>query len=173
MKPQSLPSYAELRCVSNFSFLCGASKPEELVERAQALGYSALALVDECSLAGIVRAHVAAKKQGLKLLVGSQFQVQCDTPFTLIVLATNLNGYGNLCEFITRLRRTAPKGTYRLGLDGIDAGALNDCLAIGVPDRGCDQVQMDAMARWLLQHFLGRCWLGVEQLRRLDDEMLL
>ncbi|PKO69076.1 MAG: error-prone DNA polymerase [Betaproteobacteria bacterium HGW-Betaproteobacteria-16] len=169
----TLPNYAELRCVSNFSFLCGASKPEELVQRAQALGYSALALVDECSVAGMVRAHVAAKKQGLKLLVGSQFQVQCDTPFTLIVLATNLNGYGNLCEFITGLRRTAPKGTYRLGLDGIDAGALNDCLAIGVPDRGCDQVQMDAMARWLLQHFLGRCWLGVEQLRRLDDEMLL
>ena len=173
MSIPALPNYAELRCVSNFSFLCGASKPEELVERAQALGYSALALVDECSVAGMVRAHVAAKKQGLKLLVGSQFQVQCDTPFTLIVLATNLNGYGNLCEFITGLRRTAPKGTYRLGLDGIDAGALNDCLAIGVPDRGCDQVQIDAMARWLLQHFLGRCWLGVEQLRRLDDEMLL
>ncbi|MDR7150463.1 error-prone DNA polymerase [Hydrogenophaga palleronii] len=173
MKPQALPDYAELRCVSNFSFLCGASKPEELVERAQALGYSALALVDECSMAGIVRAHVAAKKQGLKLLVGSQFQVQCDTPFTLIVLATNLNGYGNLCEFITGLRRTAPKGTYRLGLDGVDADALNDCLAIAVPDRACDQAQMDAIARWLLQHFLGRCWLGVEQLRRLDDEVLL
>jgi error-prone DNA polymerase len=173
MSIPALPNYAELRCLSNFSFLRGASKPEELVQRAQALGYSALALVDECSVAGIVRAHVAAKKLGLKLLVGSQFQVQCDTPFTLIVLATNLNGYGNLCEFITRLRRSAPKGTYRLGLDGIDADALNDCLAIAVPDRACDQVQMDAMARWLLQRFLGRCWLGVEQLRRLDDEMLL
>jgi len=173
MKPLTLPDYAELRCVSNFSFLRGASKPEELVERAQALGYSALALVDECSMAGIVRAHVAAKKQGLKLLVGSQFQVQCDTPFTLVVLATNLNGYGNLCEFITRLRRSAPKGTYRFGLDGVDADALHDCLAIAVPDRACDQAQMDAMARWLLQRFLGRCWLGVEQLRRLDDEMLL
>jgi error-prone DNA polymerase len=170
-QPPGIPPYAELRCLSNFSFLRGASKPEELVERAQALGYSALALTDECSLAGIVRAHVAAKKQGLKLLVGSQFEVQCDAPFTLVVLATNLNGYGNLCEFITRLRRTAPKGTYRLVLKHINADALADCLVIAVPQRGSTQAQMDTVARWLLQHFMGRCWLGVEQLRLMDDEM--
>ncbi|MDP3886513.1 error-prone DNA polymerase [Hydrogenophaga sp.] len=172
-QPPGIPHYAELRCLSNFSFLRGASRPEELVERAQALGYSALALTDECSLAGIVRAHVAAKEQSLKLLVGSQFQVQCDAPFTLVVLATNLNGYGNLCEFITRLRRTAPKGTYRLTLNAISADALADCLVIAVPQRGSTQAQMDSVARWLLQHFMGRCWLGVEQLRLMDDEMRL
>ncbi|MBU4183034.1 MAG: error-prone DNA polymerase [Gammaproteobacteria bacterium] len=171
-KPR-IPPYAELLCLSNFSFLRGASRPEELVERAQALGYSALALTDECSLAGIVRAHVAAKEQGLKLLVGSQFQVQCDAPFTLIVLATNLNGYGNLCEFITRLRRTAPKGTYRLTLNAISPDALADGLVIAVPQRGSTQAQMDSVARWLLLHFVGRCWLGVEQLRLMDDEMRL
>ena len=168
-----IPPYAELLCLSNFSFLRGASRPEELVERAQALGYTALALTDECSLAGIVRAHVAAKEQGLKLLVGSQFQVQCDAPFTLVVLAINLNGYGNLCEFITRLRRTAPKGTYRLTLKHISADALADCLVIAVPQRGSNQAQMDSVARWLLLHFVGRCWLGVEQLRLMDDEMRL
>ena len=168
-----IPPYAELLCLSNFSFLRGASKPEELVERAQALGYTALALTDECSLAGIVRAHVAAKEQGLKLLVGSQFQVQSDAPFTLVVLAINLNGYGNLCEFITRLRRTAPKGTYRLTLNAISPNALADCLVIAVPQRGSTQAQMDSVARWLLQHFVGRCWLGVEQLRLMDDEMRL
>ncbi len=172
-QPPGIPSYAELLCLSNFSFLRGASRPEELVERAQALGYTALALTDECSLAGIVRAHVAAKEQGLKLLVGSQFQVQCDAPFTLVVLATNLNGYGNLCEFITRLRRTAPKGTYRLTLKHISADALADCLVIAVPQRGSTQAQMDSVARWLLLHFVGRCWLGVEQLRLMDDEMRL
>ena len=118
-----IPPYAELRCLSNFSFLRGASRPEELVERAKALDYTALALTDECSLAGIVRAHVAAKEQQLKLLVGSQFKVDCAHPFTLVVIATNLNGYGNLCEFITRLRRSAAKGTYRLTLSGIDATA--------------------------------------------------
>ena len=168
-----LPDYAELLCCSNFSFLRGASRPEELVRRAHALGYHALALTDECSLAGMVRAHVAAKEQQLKLLVGSQFQVQNDALFTLVVLATNLNGYGNLCEFITRLRRTATKGTYRLALRDISADALADCLVIAVPQRGSTQAQMDRVARWLLQHFMGRCWLGVEQLRLMDDEMRL
>ncbi|WP_382325415.1 error-prone DNA polymerase [Hydrogenophaga sp. UC242_53] len=173
MNADALPDYAELRCLSNFSFLRGASHPEELVERAQALGYRALALVDECSLAGVVRAHVAAKKHGFKLLIGSQFQVRCDAPFTLVVLACNLNGYGNLCEFITRLRRSAPKGTYRLTVGDIDAAALADCVVIAVPDRHSDQDPMDTIARWLLQHFMGRCWLGVEQLCRFDDEMRL
>ncbi|RZL07096.1 MAG: PHP domain-containing protein, partial [Rubrivivax sp.] len=139
MNTAVLPGYAELRCLSNFSFLRGASHPEELVERAKALGYGALAMVDECSLAGVVRAHVAAKEHQLKLLVGSQFQVRCDAPFTLIVLACNLNGYGNLCEFITRLRRASPKGSYRLTLDDVQADALADCVVIAVPDRSCDQ----------------------------------
>ena len=61
------PSYAELHCLTNFTFLRGASHSEELVERASKLGYSALAITDECSLAGVVRAHVAAKEAGLKL----------------------------------------------------------------------------------------------------------
>ena len=68
----SLPEYAELHCLSNFSFLRGASHPEELVERAAALGYRALAITDECSLAGAVRAHQAAKESGLKLILGTE-----------------------------------------------------------------------------------------------------
>ena len=67
-----LPGYAELHCLSNFSFLRGASHPDELVEQAAAQGYAALALSDECSLAGIVRAHQAAQRVGLKLIVGSE-----------------------------------------------------------------------------------------------------
>ena len=116
-----LPVYAELRCISNFSFLRGASRPEELVLRAKELGYSALALTDECTMAGIVLAHVQAKECHLKLLVGSQFQVDggphagVGEQFNLVVLARNLNGYGNLCEFITGLRRASEKkGAYRL-----------------------------------------------------------
>jgi DNA polymerase III alpha subunit len=70
------PSYAELHCLTNFSFLRGASHPEELVERAARLGYAALAITDECSLAGVVRAHVAAKAHGLKLIVGCEVEVQ-------------------------------------------------------------------------------------------------
>ena len=68
-----LPDYAELHALSNFSFQRGASHPQELVERAHALGYSALALTDECSVAGVVRAHVAARQLGLPLIVGSEF----------------------------------------------------------------------------------------------------
>lgn len=175
MKPLQtvIPAYAELRCVSNFSFLRGASWPEELVERAKQLGYTALAITDECSMAGVVRAHVAAKEQQLKLLIGSQFAVQCDSPFTLTVLACNLNGYGNLCEFITKLRRSSTKGSYRLTLDHIDPAELEDCVVLASPDRDGNTEQVTTMARWLLTNFIGRCWLAVELYRVLDDEMWL
>jgi error-prone DNA polymerase len=66
------PSYAELHCLTNFTFLRGASHPEELVECAAQLDYAALAITDECSLAGVVRAHVAAKEAGLRLIVGTE-----------------------------------------------------------------------------------------------------
>ncbi|SHN13747.1 error-prone DNA polymerase [Rhizobacter sp. OV335] len=175
-----IPAYAELRCVSNFSFLRGASQPEELVERAYELGYSALALTDECSLAGIVRAHVAAKKCGLHLVVGSQFHVHCDEAaraavpaFVLTVLANNLNGYGNLSQFITKLRRSSDKGTYQLAIEDVTGAELADCVVLCSPKRMCEQRQLDAAARWLLTHFMGRCWFGVELIRVLDDEAWL
>ena len=72
----ALPAYAELHCLTNFTFLRGASHPEELAARAARLGYSALAITDECSLAGVVRAHVAAKEHGIKLIIGAEFLVQ-------------------------------------------------------------------------------------------------
>ena len=103
-----LPAYAELHCLTNFSFLRGASQPEELVVRAAALGYAALAVTDECSVAGAVRAHIAAKEQALKLLIGTELRLE-DGP-KLVLLATNRAGYGNLAELITRGRRSAEKG---------------------------------------------------------------
>lgn len=169
----SLPSYAELRCLSNFSFLRGASHPEELVKRAKELGYQALAIADECSIAGVVRAHVAAKEHGIKLLIGAQFNVQCDAHFVLTVHATNLAGYGNLCEFITVLRRASEKGTYRLGLRDIRPEALADCVVVASPARHATVQEVVTVCRWLLDGFIGRCWLGVELLRQLDDEMVL
>ena len=178
--PPAIPDYAELRCVSNFTFLRGASQPEELVARARQLGYTALAVADECSLAGIVRAHVAAKEHGLKLLVGAQFQVDWGTaasaataPFVLTVLACNLHGYGNLCQFITKLRRASEKGTYQLDISNIAGTELVDCVVLASPRRMCEPAQLATVARWLLDHFMGRCWFGVEQLRLLDDEMWL
>jgi error-prone DNA polymerase len=105
--------YAELHCLSNFTFLRGASRAEELVERAVQLGYAALALTDECSVAGVVRAYVAAKGHGLKLIVGAEFRLE--DGLRCVLLAQDRHGYGRLCRLITRGRRAAPKGQYRLG----------------------------------------------------------
>jgi len=177
----ALPAYAELRCLSNFSFLRGASRPEELVERAKALGYSALAMTDECSMAGVVRAHVAAKELGLALVLGSQFCIgpaDADADVkepacTLVVLAQNMHGYGNLCAFITRLRRASEKGTYRATMADVAGAALADCLVLLCPDRASSDGELERLGRWALQEFTGRCWIGVEQVRRLDDELWL
>ena len=71
-----LPGYAELVCRSNYSFLSAASHPEELVARAQALRYTALAIADECSLSGVVRAHVEAQRLRMPLIVGALMRLQ-------------------------------------------------------------------------------------------------
>jgi len=107
-----LPEYAELSCRSNFSFLRGASHPEELVHRAAHLGYAALALTDECSLSGIVRAHKAATETGLSLIVGTELRLD-DGP-NLILLARSLEGYRTLCRVVTHARRAGRKGHYRI-----------------------------------------------------------
>ncbi|HEY1090537.1 MAG TPA: error-prone DNA polymerase [Burkholderiaceae bacterium] len=185
MSPTSLiPRYAELHCLSNFSFLRGASNPEELIQRARALSYSALAITDECSVAGVVRAHLELRRMRKntpgaefpQLLLGSEFLVRDDTQqplFKLVLLAQTLNGWGNLCQFITDLRRASPKGTYRLAWSQIRPHKLDDCLAILLPQRSASDADLLAQARWLLQHFSGRAWIGVELLRELSDELWL
>jgi error-prone DNA polymerase len=172
----SLPAYAELHCISNFTFLRGASHPEECVERARALEYAALAITDECSLAGVVRAHGAAKNEGLHLIIGSEIRLD-DTKAKLVLLCQNRNGYGNLGELITLGRRRAPKGSYHLtagDLEGRTHGqkhlrGLPDCIAILLPeqDRPIDHTQ--AHAKWLQETFGKRAWIAVELLHRLDD----
>lgn len=160
-------SYAELDCVSNFSFLTGASHPEELVERAAALGYEALALSDECSLAGVVRAHQEARRHGLHLIVGSRFRLEEGLQF--IALACNLDGYGNLSEIITLARRRSPKGEYRLQLADLASPppelahlqGLPDCLLIFKPDYDPESAQLDEQLRKLASLFPQRLWIGV------------
>ena len=110
-------AYAELHCRTNFSFLEGASHPDELVQTATALGYRALAITDRNSLAGIVRAHVAAKSAGLSLLIGAEV-TPVDAP-PAVLLATDRAAYGRLCRLLTRGRRNAPKGECRLTLGDI------------------------------------------------------
>jgi error-prone DNA polymerase len=148
-------SYAELHCISNFTFLRGASHPHELVERAQRLGYAALALTDECSLAGIVRAHAVARDAGLPLIAGSEFRLADGLRF--VALAASRAGYGALARLITRGRRAAPKGHYRLARADLDAG-LPDCLALWLP--GVEPAAEEG--RWLRERFEGRLWVAVE-----------
>ncbi|MCH8503104.1 MAG: PHP domain-containing protein, partial [Ectothiorhodospiraceae bacterium] len=105
-------SYAELHCISNYTFLRGASHPHELVERAAALGYSALAITDECSVAGAVRAHQAATGSGLKLIVGTELRL-VDGP-RLVLLAPHREAYAQLSAMISLGRTSAAKGQYRL-----------------------------------------------------------
>ena len=106
------PDYAELHCLSSFSFLRGASQPRELATRAVELGYAALAITDECSMAGVVRAHTALRDTPTRLIVGSELRLS-EGPL-LVALANDRQGYGSLCRLITRARRQAPKGEYRL-----------------------------------------------------------
>jgi len=160
--------------LSNFSFLRGASHPEELVEHAKRLNYRALALTDECSLAGVVRAHVAAKEHGLPLIVGTE--LTCTDRLKLIALATDRASYGALCRLITRARRADIKGRYALERSHLE-NALDGCLLIWLPgaDRApppppaqqshrpqAQQYEMDGC--WLRERFEGRLWIGVELL---------
>src|SRR5579871_565038 len=123
------PHYAELHCRTNFSFLEGASHADELAARAAELGLAALAVTDRKSLAGVVRAHVAAKEVGLKLIVGAEIVPVNAVPVLLWV--TDRAAYGRLARLLTRGRRAAPKGECRLTLDDVAAHAGG--LLAGVP----------------------------------------
>ena len=127
------PDYAELHCLSNFSFQRGASHPEELVARAAEYGYAALAITDECSLAGVVRAHSALRAHpgDPRLIVGSEIRLE-DGP-CLVLLAADRAGYGRLSRLITDARRAAAKGRYRLDRSGLAAAARDGLLALLVP----------------------------------------
>ena len=168
--PDLLPAYAELHCLSNFSFLRGASHPEELVERAKAQGYAALALTDECTLAGAVRAHLAAKEAGLPLVIGSEFELADETK--LVLLAADRESYGDLSQLVTRGRRQAKKGTYRLTRDDVAALAAR-CLALWLP--ALDPCALDRNERlrhdagWVRDVFGDRAWIGVELLAQAGD----
>jgi error-prone DNA polymerase len=180
-----LPAYAELYCLSNFSFLQGASHAEELVARAAKLDYAALALTDECSLAGVVRAHAEAKRAGLPLLIGASFQLRGadgQVALSLVALAQNRNGYGNLAELVTIGRTRAAKGTYLLTPDDLAAPppeyahlqGLPDCLLILLPHYPAHQPddvdRLHVQAAWMAATFPGRAWVGLNLLQRAYDE---
>ena len=180
-----LPAYAELHCRSNFSFLTGASHPEELVNRAADLGYSALAITDECSLSGVVRAHVEARRRQLHLIIGSEMRLTLPADGAaharLVLLAQTRRGYGNLSHWITVARRRADKGSYRAHPSDLEGGVPDaptlagrpECLALLVPDAAQPFETVFAHAMWLKTWFHERAALVLERLHRPGDEELL
>jgi len=169
--------YVELHALSNFSFLRGASHPEELVAQAKALNYAGLALTDECSLAGVVRAHVAAKEHGLPLIIGTELNC-LDAPagrpqggdqdgpsqLKIIALATNRASYGALSRLISKARRATRKGCYSLTRADLE-NALPGCLVLWLPRMDkAGLLRQEQDGRWLRERFSGNLWIGVELL---------
>jgi error-prone DNA polymerase len=162
-------NYAELHCLTNFSFLEGASHPDELVSRAAELGYRALAITDRNSLAGVVRAHVVASQiENFKLLIGAEI-APVDAP-PVVVLATDRKAYGRLTRLITRGRRNAPKGECRITLDDV-AEFSEGLLACPFSDKEWSDDSLLHVQRYR-EVFKDRCYLLVE-LHYLDNERIL
>jgi error-prone DNA polymerase len=167
-------SYAELHCLSNFSFQRGASHARELVTSARVLGYRALAITDECTLAGIVRAWEAAKEMNLPLIVGSEIQIHAGPK--LVLLAPTVESYYQLCALITRGRRRSPKGQYRIGIDDLN-DASNELLCLWIPRwpaRGLSEKQFVDELSSLKDRFDLRLWIVWERhLHPEDRERLI
>ena len=173
------PPYAELACTSNFSFLTGASHPQELVARAAELGYEAIAITDECSMAGVVRALEEARRcaergRPIQLIPGSFFRLENGSK--LVLLPQDHAGYTQLCTLITKGRRDAAKGEYALPDARFEHG-LDRCLAVWLPSiKGPDTIIDEKLypaplltAHWLASFFPGRCWLGLSLQLGPDD----
>jgi len=170
--------YAELHCISNFTFLRGASHPEELVARAAELNYHAIAITDECSLSGIIRAHIAAKQHGISLIVGSELQLK--DGLRMVLLATNRIAYGNLSHLITIARRNAKKGEYHLTRKEFIAHHPQDCLALWLPQSpkassptATQTSTKSEQLQWLAQQFPQRTWIAVALLLTENDHTQL
>ncbi len=162
--------YAELHCLSNFSFQRGASSAAELFQRAKEHEYQALAITDECTLAGIVRAWQAAMDCGLPLIIGSEISL-ADGP-KVVLLVENLNGYQALCRLITLARRRAKKGEYlSLREDFPEPG--NGLLALWLPDLELPAATLHHHGQWLANTFPAATWLAVELHRGPDDRQRL
>ncbi|MFK3795775.1 error-prone DNA polymerase [Pseudomonas sp. NPDC088444] len=162
--------YVELHCLSNFSFQRGASSAQELFERARQHGYQALAITDECTLAGIVRAWQASLKHELPLIVGSEMTLKNGPK--LVLLAENLGGYQALCKLITQGRRRSQKGEYRLLREDFET-SLNGLLALWLPDLDEPVENRNEQGDWLCQVFPRTLWLGVELHCGPDDRQRL
>ncbi|MDE3117365.1 MAG: PHP domain-containing protein, partial [Pseudomonadota bacterium] len=153
-------SYAELAVTTNFSFLRGASHAEELVEEAAALGLAAVGIADRNTLAGVVRAHVAAKEKGLRTLTGARL-VTADN-FETLCYPIDREAYGRLCRLLTRGNRRAKKGECHLELPDILAESAGQIFIVLPPEKLSEAFRA-ALAE-LVRAAPGRCYLGAAYL---------
>ena len=190
--PAAVQAYAELHCISNFTFLRGASFPEELVERAEALGYSAIAITDECSLSGVVKAHMAAKERRIKLIIGSEFVLQdaatealqnektirknrdaLNNGMRIVLLALNRKGYGELSHLISCARLQANKGEYRVDSELLREKFPNDCALLWIPNLKQPGACIESQAAYLRVLAAGNLWIAAELLLNGHDRLKL
>ena len=160
-----MPRYAELQVTSNFSFLRGASHPQELVATAAALGHDAVAIADRNSLAGVVRAHVAAKATGIKLVVGTRLDLAEGPSF--LCFPTDRAAYGRLTRLLTLGMRRAPKGECFIGRDDVVAHADGQIL-VALPPPRTDEAFAEELGSWR-QALSGPLFLAAHHLYRGDD----
>ena len=161
--------YAELHALSNFTFLRGASRPDELIQRAAELGYSAMALTDECSLAGVVKAHIACKNHNIKLIIGSELHFSEN--LTLVLIAPDKRAYGELSTLISLGRKRSIKGEYQLHLNDLKFGTKH-CLAIWLPEY-MPQVSKETLIKQghkLKKLLPKKLWIGVELILKGSDQ---
>lgn len=150
--------YAHLNTTTNFTFLTGASHPPEYIERAIELEYDALAITDECSLAGIVKAFVAAEEFNFKLIVGSRFTLS--NGMQIIAIAPTRAAYAELSGFITLARRRAEKGKYEAHFEDLRF-RLQTCLIIWIGHTGSNIVSPNQVIQQLYNAFKERLWIGI------------
>ncbi|RUO33591.1 error-prone DNA polymerase [Aliidiomarina soli] len=125
-----MTAYAELHCLTHYSFLQAASSPAEMVQRAAELGYQAISITDECSFAGVVKAWQAAKAHNIQLLVGCFFN---DPTGRYVCLVKNLAGYQQLSALISHCRQQAEKGSYLFKPEWLLSKPLPDCELLWLP----------------------------------------
>lgn len=151
--------YAQLFTTTNFTFLTGASHPPEMVYQAADLGYEAIAITDECSLAGVVKAFVAAEELDFKLIIGSRFTLS--NGMQLIAIAPNRMAYAELSGFITLARRRATKGEYEAHFEDLRF-RLQNCLIIWLGYLNAEGVAPEEVIDQLAKAFKERLWIGID-----------
>ncbi|HKJ75328.1 MAG TPA: error-prone DNA polymerase, partial [Alphaproteobacteria bacterium] len=165
-----MTAYADLQVASNYSFLRGASHPEELVVTAKALGLSAIAVTDRNTLAGVVRAHVAARKAGMRLVIGCRLDL-ADGP-SLLCFPTDRPAYGRLCRLLTLGKRRAEKGECLLFLEDVYTHAAGQTFIV-IPPESFEHEAFTTELRDIVRRLETPCYLAAHYLYRGDDRRRL